>query len=179
MCTGSIHAPHRLAKATERLVVRRIPDMGSLKGYYPYEVAGDGKLVCIRRTVDAVIKSVRFEEGMARKLTMAWAGKRNVKVKLRFAPYADQVIFADGTVVELNNLKEGVRVDIGIPVVARKPAGMKVVEGALREALALPPEPKPEDAPAEQPAEPAKEPAPAEPERKVRSYIAQPFKLRR
>ena len=160
MCTGSIHVPHRLAKATERLVVQRIPDMGALKGYYPYEAAGDGKLVCIRSTTEAVIKLVRFEEGMAPKM-MKWEGKRNVKVKLRFVPYADQVTFVDGSVAMLNSLKDGVRVDIGIPVKPRKPKGMKVVEGALREALALPPEPKPEDAPAEQPAEPAKEPAPA------------------
>ena len=82
---------------------------------------------------------------------------------LRHRPYTDLVNFPDGKTVTLNCLLAGTRIDIGVPVKPRKPAGMKVVEGAVREALALPPDPKPEDAPAEQPAEPApeREPAPS------------------
>jgi hypothetical protein len=160
MCTGSIHVPHRMARETERLVVQKIPDFGNLKGLYP--ARGEAKLVCFIRQ-QAILKTVRFEQGMPASVVKAWAGKRNVEVTLRHVPYADYVMFPDGKRVAMNNLVEGTRIDIGIPVKPRKPAGMTVVESAVREALALPPDPKPEDAPAEQPAEPApeREPAPA------------------
>ena len=163
MCEGSIHVPHRMAQKIERLVVRKIPGMGNMKGYYPYEAAGNGKLVCCRGTIEAVLKTVRFEKGLPASLTERWAGKRNVKVTLQHRPYNDLVIFPNNNAVNLTCLMEGTRIDIGVPVAPRKPAGMKMVEGAMREALALPPDPKPEDEEHEapKPAEPEREPAPA------------------
>jgi len=166
MCEGSIHVPHRLATKTERLVVQKIPDMGNMKGYYPATVR-DAKLVCCRGTIEAVIKQVRFEKGLPAHSAGAWEGKCNVKVTLKHRPYADCVIFSDGFVILLASLKDGTRIDIGVPVKKRvikpKSKGMLAVEGAVREALALPPDPKPEDEPAQPaaPAEPEREPAPA------------------
>jgi hypothetical protein len=168
MCEGSIYVKHRQATDKERLVVRNIPGY-SFNGYYPYESAGDSRLVCVRHTTEAIMKEVRFEPGLPPALDK-WAGQRNVKVYLRHRSYQDMVSFPDGMVVNLTALLPGVRLDIGYPV--EYEPGMKVVEGALREALALPPDPKPEgedaaDAPSsEPPAEqqnPEKEPAEAPP----------------
>jgi hypothetical protein len=166
MCEGSIHVPHRLATSTERLVVRKIPSYGAMKGYYPYESAGDGKLVCCRGTVGAILKTVRFEAGLAEMVAEKYEGKRNVKVTLSHRPYHDVVEFPNGHRVMLSSLKEGTRIDIGVPLAPRKTRGMKAVEAALHEVAVLPPEPKPEDERApEEPAAPAEEPTPVrEPE---------------
>ena len=165
MCTGSIHVNHRMARKTERLVLRKIPDYGAIKGYYPAATKSDGALVCCRGTIEAIIKTVRFEEGCPPSFIKAWEGKRNVKVTLRHRPYQDSVTLPDGKTVLLTGLVEGTRIDIGVPVRVRKPksAGMQAVEGAVREALALPPDPKPEDEEHEapKPVEPEREPAPA------------------
>jgi hypothetical protein len=163
MCEGSIHVKHRLATGKEHLVVRKIPGL-RMKGYYPVPTTADDRLVCIRSTTKAIIKQVRFEPGVPPMLIKAWEGKRNVEVTLRHHHYSDTVWFSDGLSVHLMTLKDGVRIDVGYPAVARKPAGMKVVEGAMREALALPPDPKPEgeDAPSAPADKPEKEPAPAE-----------------
>jgi hypothetical protein len=171
MCEGSIHVRNRKATDKEKLVVRTIPGM-SLKGYYPREPkAADGYLVCVRgNTTKAIIKQVQLLSGMAPATEKLWQGKRNVEVTLRHRAYSDTILMPNGVSVHLMMFKDGMRIDIGYPVKVRKPAGMKVVEGAMREALALPPEPKPAEEldennlpvdPTDGPAEPAKEPAPA------------------
>lgn len=163
MCEGSIHVRHRLATDKEKLVVRTLPDM-SIKGYYPREPeAANGHLVCVRgNTTKAIIRQVQLLPGMA-PATAKWHGKRNVAVTLRHRAYSDTVLMPDGVSIHLMMFKDGMQVDVGYPVKARKPAGMKVVEGAVREALALPPEPKPDEDTPSTPAEPApeREPAPA------------------
>ena len=169
MCTGSVYAKHREATDKERLVVKELPKYDGIKGYYPAPGQPDAnRLVCVRGvTTKAIIKVVKFVDTLDghAPLLKAWSGKRNVEVTLRHRPYADAVQMPDGTNIPLMYFAEGMRLDIGIPVRVRKPAagkaGMKVVKGALREALALPPEPKPDEAdvPAK-PVEPEREPAP-------------------
>ena len=164
MCTGSVYAKHRNATDKEQLVVKELPDYG-IKGYYPAPGQPDARtLVCVRGvTTKAIIKVVKFADNW--KVAKAWSGKRNVPVTLCHRPYADAMQMPDGTNIPLIYFADGMRLDIGIPVAKRKPtvgkAGMKMVKGALREALALPPDPKEgEEADAPKPTEPEKEPAP-------------------
>ena len=163
MCTGSIYDEHRMATSKEQLVIKCMPNYG-IKGYYPAPGQPDAsRLVCVRgTTTKAIIKAVKFISALNGPIFEAWSGKRNVEVTLLHRPYADLVKMPDGTNIPLVHFADGVRVDIGIPVAVRKPKGMKVVEGAVREALALPPDPKEGEAevPAK-PTEPEKEPAPA------------------
>lgn len=159
MCEGSIYVPHREATKKERLVVRRIPNMG-LKGYYTFRAA-ERMLVCVKGTqTQAIMKEVRLHIASP-ETREAWDGKQDVSVTLVHAHFRDYVVFPDGSQVLLVHVKDGVRIDIGIPVVVREPKGMKVIEGAITEAMALPPEPKPEDG-EEKPTEPS---APVEPEK--------------
>jgi hypothetical protein len=160
MCEGSIYVPHRQATDKEQLTVQGIPGL-RMKGYYP-ATAGPltSRLVCIRYTTAAIMKLVQFEPGLPAWIVQKWEGQCNVKVTLRHRAYMDTVEFPDGATMGLMNIASGVRVDIGIPVVDVVAKGMKVVEGAITEAMALPPDPKPEgeaDAPSSEP--PATEPA--------------------
>jgi hypothetical protein len=160
MCEGSMHHPHRMAKKTERLVVQSVPHHDGMKGYFPKGAndAGHARLVCVRGEVKAVIKVVRLEKGVAPSV-QKWEGKRNLKVLLRNNSYGDYIVFPDERSTSLHNLRPGVHVDIGVKAPARKSKGMLTVERAMREALALPPDPKEEEA--EQPKAPAEEPAAA------------------
>ena len=94
-----------------------------------------------------------------------WEGKQDIPVTLVHAAYRDFIVFPDGESVLLAHMADSVRVDIGIPVKPKVSKGMKVVNAAIVEAMALPPEPKPEDEPqdSEKPAEPAPEQREREP----------------
>lgn len=171
MCQGSIHVPHRMAGKKEQLVLQKVPDHMGLKGYYSVDPDRlNNKLVCVRGTVKAMMRRVKFELGLPFKLIKEWQGKRNVAVTLRHnREGSDTVIFPDGREVALFNLWAGTRLDIGMPVEPKKVKGMKMIERSVREALALPSDPKEGEegeqpaAPAAEPvAEPATEPAPAE-----------------
>jgi hypothetical protein len=162
MCEASIHVPHRLANAVEQLVVMRLPNLHShMRGLYPFKESRE-KLVCCRGETKAILKEVHFEEGVAPGVCNRWEGKRNLKVTLMRRFYQDVVRFSDGLTISITNLKQGTRIDIGIPVKPRKSKGMKAVEAALHEIdvidLIVPPEPKPD--------EPV-EPAPAEPKPEI------------
>jgi len=109
-----------VATKTEKLVVRKLAGYNGMKGYYPFAAASDHKLVCIRGDVKVIMKQVRFEAGIPGPIAKAWQGKRNVKVTLRHSSYQDVVMFPDGMLALLTSIKEGVRIDIGIPVKQRK-----------------------------------------------------------
>jgi hypothetical protein len=167
MCEGSIYEQHRLATSKEKLVVKTIRNHG-IKGFYD----PDGLLTCVRGSVKAVLKQVEFlSNAPHRGIVEEWQGKRNVTVTLQHKDYTDWVIFPDGQKVHLTYLKDGMAVSIGYPVKPAEPKGMKVLAASMREALALPPDPKPEDedapsTPAEQ--APARQPAPVGDEPKAR-----------
>jgi hypothetical protein len=140
MCKASNHVPHREAADRERLFVRKLTnDRRTSKGLYHHE-APDDQLVCLRGEIAAVIREVRFEEGLYRQLIDQWEGKRNVAVTLRNNYWGDTVIFSDGKATGIANLKEGVRIDIDNP---REEVGMAAVASAVRQALAVPPAPAP------------------------------------
>jgi len=152
MCEGSIHVPHRLATGRERLVLKEIPRHG-MKGFYPaFARSSCPKLVCVRGAVPVVIHEVRFHKDIAKSSPFyrKWNGKKDVKVVFHgHNGYIDHFAFVDENGKQMNlqihMFAEGMRVDIGIVATERKARGMKLVECAVREALALPPEPKPED----------------------------------
>lgn len=170
LCEASIHVPHRRARAKERLVVQRLPNMVGMQGLYPAfptdptarSIAKDcDKLVCTRGLTKAIIKRVRFQQGTPPILIKTWGGKQNAEVVLTRRYHQDAVRFSDGLEIALPSLKPGTRIDIGIPVKRRKPGGMQMINKALKEVMALPPDPKPEDEPREPQRE--REPAPADP----------------
>ena len=176
MCEASIHVPHRRANTQERLTVQQLPGIPSMFGLYPADPgqSGDTKLVCTRGHTKAVIKRVQLNFGCNPRVA-AYANKRNVEVVLFRRYHHDIARFPDGTEASMSCFVPGMRIDIGIPVKPRKPKGMRVIEGAVREAIVLnDPDPKEgeaqegeqkptEPAPAPQPAHPTG-PAPQEPE---------------
>jgi len=131
-------------------------------GLYPTNISENMRLVCVRGRTKALIKKVNLQKGAPPTL-LAWDKKRNVEVTIYNKWHQTFVIFPDDNNVGMAWLKPGTRIDIGIPVRKRKPAGMRMIGKAMKEALALPPEPKPEDEPAEQPGEPAPAEQPGEP----------------
>jgi hypothetical protein len=175
MCEASIHVPHRRARGQEKLVVQPLPNMGGWAGLYPFNPSnGDTKLVCTRGQTKAILKQVRLQKGLPPNLVRAWGSKKNIEVVLFRQYHHDMVKFPDGQVISLVSLQFGTRIDIGIPVKRRKPGGMQMISRAIKEAMALPPDPKPGDEPKHdeprnpqrEPAEPTPEPAPQrEPER--------------
>lgn len=167
MCEASIHVPHRRARAQEKLVVQALPHLG-MQGFYPAfptdptarSIAKDcDKLVCTRGLTKAIIKRVRFQPGISPVLVKAWGSKHNVEVTLMRRYHHDVVKFSDGLEIQLSGIKPGTRIDIGIPVKRRKPGGMQMISKAIKEAMALPPDPKPEDEPREPQREREREPA--------------------
>jgi hypothetical protein len=172
MCEASIHVPHRRAREQEKLVVQRLPNMGGMVGLYPAyptdltarSVAKDcNKLVCTRGQTKAIIKRVRLQQGVAPSMRQ-YASKQNVEVVLFRQYHYDMIEFPDGTIMNITGLKPGTRIDIGIPVKRHTPGGMQMISKAIKEAMALPPDPKPEDDqrnPEREPAEQEPSPAPA------------------
>jgi hypothetical protein len=144
MCEASIHVPFRKAQAQERLIVRSL--WPGMKGLFPFQgnARRGNKLVCIKDGTKALIKRVMFPKGVS-PIMEPWAGKRNVPVILFRQNHVDVARFPNGTTIGLFNIAEETRIDIGIPVRTRKPQGIKVLEAAIQQALAVPPEPKPED----------------------------------
>jgi hypothetical protein len=174
MCEASIHVPHRRARAQEKLVVLALANMAGWAGLYPAfptdptarSIAQDcNKLVCTRGQTKAIIKLVRLQHGTAPNFSKAWASKKNIEVVLFRQYHHDMVKFPDGSVISLSALKPGTRIDIGIPVKRHKPGGMQMINKAIKEAMALPPDPKPGDEPQpNEPRNPEREPAePSEP----------------
>ena len=82
MCKASNHVPHWEAADRERLFVRKLTnDRRTSKGLYPHE-APDDRLVCLRGEIAAVIREVRFEEGLYRQLIDQWEGHCHVVRKV-------------------------------------------------------------------------------------------------
>jgi hypothetical protein len=170
-----MHVPHRRATDKEQLHVQQLTDYPQMKGLYPKgkkplpagakPATGCDKLVCVKGRTEAIIKQVRFEPGVPLSLRRTYEGKRNVDVTLFRRWHQDTVRFLDGRECTLTNLMSGVRIDIGIPVKKRVPkaipAGIAVVNNAIREAMALPPDPKPGEQQQEDDAGEPREPAPA------------------
>jgi hypothetical protein len=135
MCEGSIHVPNRKATAKESLVVRTIPGHG-LKGYYPAEpTSKDNKLVCtLRRHDDVRLAQLHLEPMPKYQLSadiQAYDGRKDLKVAL-IHNGADFIELEPGVLLPLVYVQDGVRVEIGQPVITGD-AGMKAVEQALDE----------------------------------------------
>jgi hypothetical protein len=135
MCEGSIHVAHRKATTKESLVVRTIPGHG-LKGYYPAEPSSkDNKLVCtLRRHNDVRIAELHLVQEVKAQLGAAvqkYDGKKDLKVSL-IHNGSDFIELEPGVLLPLVYVQDGVRVEIGQPVITGD-AGMKAVEQALDE----------------------------------------------
>jgi hypothetical protein len=120
------------------LTVQTIPSHG-IKGYYPTE--GDtSKLVCTRGiTKDAVIHHLRHQPGQnVPRYFEKFLGQKNLVVTLVHAGYGDWIVFGDDNVNDPNKrlalgyVADGVRVDIGVPVITGD-KGVDVVKAALVE----------------------------------------------
>src|SRR5262245_3131124 len=102
MCVYSIHAPHRKAKAQERLMVGTIPGAPNISGLYDRGKSVEAKLVCIKDETKAVVKTMKFansdfvrHQGIAH-LIDTYEGKRNVKVTIKREGHYDMVWFPNG-----------------------------------------------------------------------------------
>jgi hypothetical protein len=179
MCESSVYVKHRRATNRERLTLKSI-SRGNYMGFYPtFSRSTDPKLVCIREAIQINVSGVAirpdFNEKGNKKMAQAIASVAGQTLKLWFVPanrpyegwksvtnwydfqYVDGLIIGNLR-IPLFMLVEGMTAEIGERP-ARRAKGMVMVEASMREALALPPDPKPEGEAADAP---SSEPPPAQ-----------------
>lgn len=142
MCFSSLHVPNRRAQKVETLVVKHVPTMMGYLGLYSTTGSAENKatLVCCIGRRKAYVQSVKLMPGMPEPIVEHFKGKRNLTATLLNRYHQQYLEFDDGTLVSVNNLVPGMRINLGKPFVtrARKPKGMKVIEQALDETSKLP-----------------------------------------
>lgn len=117
MCEGSVYVKHRRSTEKEELVLKTIPDYGSIKGFYPPR---GSLLVCTLPGTKAIVDEVKLALNVPWRLkspTANWNGKKNVEVTLVAGYYGtrsgDSMKMPDGCIIPFQYIEDGVRIGIG------------------------------------------------------------------